>query len=127
MEISPKIFATVIIIIVSIAIFAVCVALNVGGLGDTLAGFGGPLAAGIYEIVAFIPRWVLSGGWPTMIAGICILLAALVASGYIFEQKHIIAIVTGKNGGNAPGNYQSSPTQNMIPLDNLQNTPTKKE
>ena len=127
MEISPKIFIAVILVIVSIAIFAVIVALNVGGLGDMFAGFGGPLAAGIYEIAAFIPRWILSGGWPTMIAGICILTAALVTSGYVFEQKHLIATITGKNNTGAAGNYQSSPSQNMIPLDNLQNTPTKKE
>jgi len=123
MEISGKYYILSIVIIVSIAIFAVLVALNIGGLGTSLAGFGGPIAAGLYEIVAFLPRWILSGGWPTMIAGICIALAVVIASGYIFEEKHIIATVTGKNQQAGGGIYQDSPSQ-TIPVQGLQDAPS---
>jgi lipopolysaccharide export LptBFGC system permease protein LptF len=123
MEISGKWFLVITIIIAAIAVTAVMVAANIFGLGTALAGFGGPIASGLYQIFAFFPRWILGGGWPTMIAGLCIVLILMVASGYLFEQKHIIATITGKNQDSTTGTFQDSPTQ-TIPITGLQDAPS---
>lgn len=66
MNISTKVLATLIIVACSITAFAAIAAVNWGGLGDTLAGFGGPVAAGIYNLAIGPVNWALSGGWPTL-------------------------------------------------------------
>jgi hypothetical protein len=59
-----------------------------------LEGFGGQFTAGLFEVLAFLPRFVVAG-WPQMIFGVCLLVAALFAAGYLFEQKQIIATIKG--------------------------------
>lgn len=92
-----------------------------------LEGLGGALAAGLYEIFATPLRWILSGGWVTMLAGIFGGVAVIVIFAYIGEVKQPIATLKGTNN-TASGNYQGAPSQNMIPLDsNMQSTPTEKK
>lgn len=124
---SNKTFLVVILLFIAIAVIAVLVAVNFMNWGTALAGFGGPIAAGLYEIFAWLPRWVLNGGWPTMIAGIAIAVVLLFTAGYFFEKKEIYATITGTKNSPAAGNYQSSPSQNIIPLDtSAQSEPSKK-
>jgi hypothetical protein len=66
MNISAKVLAILIIVACSIAVFAVMVAANLFGLGDALAGAGGPVAAGIYNLAIGPVNWALTGGWPTL-------------------------------------------------------------
>lgn len=126
MEISKSWFIVIIAIFVSLTILAVAVAFNIGGIGSSLAGFGGPLAAGLYEILAALPKWSLSGGWPTLAASIFLVLALMFAAGYLFEEKHIIATLKGKNANATAGSFQDSPSQ-TIPITGLQDQPTQKE
>lgn len=126
MEISKSWFIVIIAIFVSLTLLAVAVAFNIGGIGAALAGFGGPLAAGLYEIFAALPKWSLSGGWPTLAASIFLVVALMFAAGYLFEEKHIIASITGKNAQSTVGTFQDSPSQ-TIPIKGLQDQPTKKE
>lgn len=126
MEISKSWFIVIIAIFVSLTLLAVAVAFNIGGIGAALAGFGGPLAAGLYEIFAALPKWSLSGGWPTLAASIFLVVALMFAAGYLFEEKHIIASITGKNtSADISGLDQSQPS-NTIPISSgLQSKPSE--
>lgn len=117
-----------------IAIIAICIvvaSLIVAGilLGwfEPLAGVGGPVIAGLYELFATPLRWILSGGWPTMLAGVFGAVAVIFIFGYVFEQKQVIATLRGTNTGASAGTYQNAPDQNIIPLTNQQSTPSKEE
>ena len=63
---SKKILATIIIIAVVIALIAFAAIFNVGNFGASMAGAGGPVAAGFYNLSAGFLKWALSGGWPTL-------------------------------------------------------------
>ena len=108
MQISGKWYAVSVLIIVIIAIFAVLAALNVAGIGKALSGFGGPLATGLYNLLTIPFKWVLSGGWPTMAVGVCVIVGLMVAAGYLFEVKQVIGTIKGtKDTTTTMQNYQA--------------------
>jgi len=129
-NIGNKTFIAIIGACILIAVFAMCVALNVVGLGDALAGFGGPVAAGFYEVFAFIPRWALSVGWPTLAVG-AIIIPILLAVGlsYIVWTKDVpykLHLATDPNAAGT-GQYQNAPQQNTIPITGLQEKPSNQK
>lgn len=108
-QLSNKAFLAVILIFAVILVISVLIAVDFMGWGTALSGVGGPIAAGLYNILATLPRWVLSGGWPTMIAGVAILIIIVFGAGYIFEQKQIYGAITGAKAATNPIN--SGPIQ----------------
>jgi hypothetical protein len=67
--VSNKVYLAILVIAVSVTVFAMLVATNQFGLGKTFAGAGGPLAANAYNFLVGFPKWVINGGWPTLIVG----------------------------------------------------------
>ena len=55
-------------VVIFIAVLITLVATNTFGWGAAVAGFGGPVAAGLYKIFISPLNWALSGGWPTLAA-----------------------------------------------------------
>ena len=51
MEIGKKWLAVIIILAIVLTAFSFAVIFNVGGLGSSLAGAGGPLANGFYNVL----------------------------------------------------------------------------
>ena len=123
-ELTKKAFIIILVAAIGLTSFAFAVALNIGGLGDALQGAGGPIAAGLYNIIIQFPIWTLSGGWPTLGASILIVVVLCFISGYNFEQKHVIATIrgsnvpaTGVNGYNAqrePEEPERAPTATKV-------------
>jgi hypothetical protein len=93
--VSNKVFLAAIIISVILVAVAFAIALNVGGLGDSVSGFGGPLARGAYNIFVTPFNWVASGGWPTLAAGIGIVGLLMVLSAYATWHYDIPYKITG--------------------------------
>ena len=72
-------------------IFATLVAVNFQGWGASLAGVGGPVAEGIYNVPATFFRWALSGGWPTMgaaLGGIAIAFCVFFYLGWHYDVPY---------------------------------------
>ena len=117
-------------IIILITALVTLVAVNFNGWGTSLAGAGGPIAAGLYSFANNIPIWISSGGWPTLAIGIIVFVFAwpLICC-IIFWQKDIPYVLHLQQNPNAvsTGNYQSAPNQNIIPLSDLQNSPSQKK
>ena len=124
--VSNKIFIVAIIAVSIIATFAVCVAANIGGLGTMLAGTGGSTAKGFYKIGLAPVSWAASGGWPTLtvfyLLGLLFIPLCVAYAVWHYDLPYKISR-QGSNAGN--GSYQSQPQQNIIPLDNQQNSPSK--
>jgi hypothetical protein len=124
-QMSNKWFIAIVAIAILIAVLLVLVAMDFMGWGTAVAGFGGPVAAGLYDLFNTVPLWISSGGWPTLAVGMIVFLVVIpVIAGYVFEQKQVIATIKGTNTSTS-GTYQSQPDQNIIPLSNQQSTPTQ--
>jgi hypothetical protein len=67
--VSNKVYIAILAVAILVTVFAMLVATNQFGLGATFAGAGGPIATNIYNVLVGFPKWVISGGWPTLIAG----------------------------------------------------------
>jgi len=124
-QMSNKWFIAIITVAILVAVLLVLVAMDFMGWGTELAGIGGPVASGAYDLFNAVPLWISSGGWPTLAVGIVVFIVIIpVVAGYVFEQKQVIATLKGTNTNSGGGAYQSTPDQNIIPLNT---TSTKKE
>ena len=112
-----------------IAVFAVVIAVTIIivtglflGWFEPLAGIGGPFAAGLFEILAVLPRWVVTG-WPQMGAGILLIVASWIAFGYIFEEKQVIATLRGSSQPSSSGYTNTMAAEPQEPEPAPQPTP----
>lgn len=87
MELSKKLLAIIIIVAVSLTIVAVMAIFNIGGVGDSLAGAGGPFANGLYKVFKSPYEWALSGGWPTL-AVVCLLFWVILPCSVAYAVWH---------------------------------------
>ena len=53
-------------VVIFLAVLITLISTNTFGWGVAVAGFGGPLAVGLYKIFISPLNWALSGGWPTL-------------------------------------------------------------
>jgi hypothetical protein len=119
--VSNKVFIVVLVIAIILVSFAFCVALNVGGLGTSLSGVGGPIAKGLYNILNTVPIWISSGGWPTLAVGILAFVVVIpVLAAYLCWHTDLPYKITGAPNSETPG-FQQGTTQ-TIPVGNLQQT-----
>ena len=126
MEIGKKWLAVIIILAIVLTAFSFAVIFNVGGLGSSLAGAGGPIASGFYNLLVTPLNWALSGGWPTLAVFFLIGFVAFPCLlAYLVWHNDIPYKILGQPGATT-GNYQNAPSQNIIPLQDMQNAPTKK-
>ena len=122
MNLSKKVFALVLILAISLTIFFVCAYLNVGGLGSALAGVGGPISAGLYNIAVAPLNWALTGGWAVAIFYVGVLIFGLAVAAF-FWQYDIPYKILG-NPNSSPTTAFQQNTSQTIPVTGLQSTTT---
>ena len=66
-ELSKKVLLILMLIPVLTVIFAIACWQNWGGIGSALAGFGGPVGAGLINLAQAPFLWAISGSAPTII------------------------------------------------------------
>ena len=117
-------------VVVTIAIIATLIAVNFQGWGDSLAGVGGPMAATVYNWFNAVPMWISNGGWPSLSVGMLIFIIAwpIFVAALVWQKDvpYVLGLQKNPNSASNSG-YQTAPSQNIIPLDNLQTQPSKKE
>lgn len=95
MELTKKILAIIVAVSVAITLFAVAVWQNIGGLGTSLTGAGGPVASGFYKIANAPLLWASSGGWPTLAVFYCGFIAVMFGFAWVIWHFDVPYKITG--------------------------------
>ncbi len=94
-NISKKVLAVIIVVSSVVTAIAIFAAFNIGGFGDAVAGTGGPVAKGFYEIFNAPLLWGSSGGWPTLIAVYVGGVTIILLFAYVVYHFDLPAKITG--------------------------------
>ncbi len=122
MEISKKLLITLLIIAVVITAIAMAAAF-IPQVRAAFSNVGGPIGSGLMNVLSYPLKAALSGGGPTLFAFYGIATALVLGFAYWVWHWDIGYKINGQ-ANNAGANYQSAPTQNIIPLADLQSEPT---
>jgi hypothetical protein len=109
MEMGLKKYLLITIPILLIVIFAFLAYFNVGGIGSSLSGVGGPFARGIYNLAIAPLNWALGGGWPTLavfyLIGFVVVPFALAYAVWHYDWPYKI---TGATANSAVAGYDNT-------------------
>jgi hypothetical protein len=109
MELSFKKYLLITIPIFAIVIFALLAYLNVGNIGTTLSGVGGPFASGFQKLLTGPLTWASTGGWPTLAIFYLVGLIALPFSvAYIIWHYDVPYKITGATAPSPASSYDNS-------------------
>ena len=124
-QLGTKAFIAIIAVVVIVVSLAFCVTLNIGGLGTTLSGVGGPVAKGFYNLLVKPLQWALSSGWPTL--GVFYLISFLAFPcfiAYLVWHYDVPLKVTGAASASPASNFTN--TMNREP-ETPERSPTTKQ
>ena len=107
MNLSRKVFVIILAIAIGLTAFCLCAFLDVGGLGTSLAGVGGPLTVGLKDIGMAPLRWALTDGWTVLIFYTALLIGGLVFAS-IWWQYDVPYKITGATTTSPASEYNTT-------------------
>ena len=111
MQVSKKVLAVIIAFSVAVTLLGVACYMDWGGIGTVLAGAGGPVAQGFYNIFNAPLLWGSQNGWPALAAVYCGIVAIVVGFAYVVVHYDVPA----KLKGAASSQPDLSPSLSSLP------------